>query len=278
MTLTIKPTEAACGASIEGLDLSKPLDQTTVAEIRRAWLEHKVIFFPKQDISDDDLERFSLYFGPFAEEHYIAPLDGRANITEIRRAADETTPIFADGWHTDWSFSETPPAATILYGITIPPHGGATHYINQQKSLEEMPAQLRQRLQGKIALHSAKVAYAPDGLYGEREDDSKRGFKIRHSEAANNVQRHPIIRQHPETGKEVIFGAFGYIIGFEDMAPEEEQKLLEDLYSWQTREEFQYHHQWEAGMLVMWDNRSVLHKATGGYDGFERVLHRTVVE
>ena len=91
------------------------------------------------------------------------------------------------------------------------------------------------------------------------------------------TQLHPIVRVHPETGEEGIFGCIGYIIGVDGMADEEAKSLIMDLYAWQTREEFQYRHVWSQNMLVMWDNRSVLHRATGGYDGHDRLLHRTTI-
>ncbi|WP_185268712.1 TauD/TfdA dioxygenase family protein [Halopseudomonas xiamenensis] len=279
MSYTITPTSGACGATVAGLDLSKELDQATIENLRAAWLQHQVLVFTGQDISDADLERFSLYFGSFAGDPYIASLDDNPNIIELRRAADETTPIFADAWHTDWSFGANPPSATILYGITIPPHGGNTDFVNQKKALQKMPQELRSRLEGKNAIHSARRAYAPTGAYGdgEKESGKERGFKIKTSESAYDTQAHPIIRKHPETGEETLFGCVGYIIGVEDMAEDEANQLLMELYTWQTRPEFQYNHEWKPGMVVMWDNRSVLHKANGGYEGYERVLHRTVI-
>ena len=277
MTFTVTASGQACGANILGLDLSQPLPRKTIEQIRTAWLEHHVLCFPDQNISDDDLERFSQYFGEFAGDPYIAPLKDRKNIIELRRAADEQTPIFAEAWHTDWSFGVTPPAATILYGITIPPQGGHTSFINQHKALDAMPNDLYNRIKDKVALHSAQKGYAPDGLYGEQEKGACRGFKINFSESAYAVQPHPFIRRHPETGEKCIYGCFGYIVGIEGMSEDESMELLEELYLWQTREEFQYNHHWKSGMLVMWDNRSLLHKANGGYQGYERVLHRTVV-
>src|SRR5690606_30922892 len=104
MTFTITPSQGACGATISGLDLSRELDPSVIRDIREAWLRHHVLAFPDQNMDDEDLERFSLYFGSFAGDPYIAPLDDRPNVIEIRRTADETTPIFADAWHTDWSF------------------------------------------------------------------------------------------------------------------------------------------------------------------------------
>lgn len=279
MTYTITTGPGACGAAITGLDLSRELDDSTVQDIRKAWLKHHVLAFPDQRLSDAALERFSLYFGAFAGDPYIATLEDNPNIIEIRRAADETTPIFADAWHTDWSFGRNPPSATILYGITIPPHGGNTDFINQHEALRKMPAQLRERIEGKLAIHSARKAYAPSGMYGDAEKASgkQRGFQIKTSASAYDTQTHPLIRRHPETGEESLFGCFGYIIGIEGMDEPEAEQLLMELYLWQTRPEFQYNHEWKPGMVVMWDNRSVLHKANGGYEGYERVLHRTVV-
>ncbi|HBS31836.1 MAG TPA: TauD/TfdA family dioxygenase, partial [Parvularcula sp.] len=117
MTLRITPSGEACGASVTGVDLSAPLNDGEVAGIRAAWLEHLVLAFPGQRMSDDDLERFTLYFGPFGEDPFIAPVPGRKHIIAVSRAATETGPIFAEAWHTDWSFQATPPAGTCLYGI-----------------------------------------------------------------------------------------------------------------------------------------------------------------
>lgn len=275
MTLIITPSDAACGASVTGADLSRPLDETTIAEIRAAWLEHHVLAFPGQQLSDDDLERFTRYFGPFGDDPFIAPIPGRKHIIAVKRAAEETGPVFAEAWHTDWSFQTHPPAGTCLYGITIPPVGGDTLFTNQHKALEEMPAELRTKLEGKMAVHSARNGYGKAGLYGA--SDKGRSMDIRSSDEAMATQLHPIIRKHPETGREGLFGCAGYIIGFDGMEEEESFALLTELYRWQTRPEFQYRHKWQPGMLLMWDNRSCLHMATGGYQGHDRLLHRTTI-
>src|SRR3990167_1591298 len=151
MTLDISPSGQACGASVTGVDLSRPLSDSAVADIRAAWLAHFVLAFPGQKMSDDDLERFTLCFGPFGDDPFIAPIEGRKHIIAVARAACETGPIFAEAWHTDWSFQETPPAGTCLYGITIPPVGGDTLFANQATALEKMPAELRARIEGKRA-------------------------------------------------------------------------------------------------------------------------------
>jgi len=275
MALEIKISGQACGAEVSGIDLSEPLDTPTIAEIRAAWLEHHVLAFPDQTLTDDDLERFTLYFGPFGDDPFIAPIAGREHIIAVQRAADETAPIFAESWHTDWSFQATPPAGTCLYGIEIPPTGGDTLFVNQHAGLEAMPEEFRAELEGKMAIHSARNAYAPEGVYGA--GDKGRSMDIRPSDTAGKTQTHPIIRNHPETGRPAIFGSPGYIVGIERMDDAAAADLLGRLYRWQTRPEFQYRHKWQAGTLLMWDNRSLLHMATGGYQGHKRRLHRTTI-
>lgn len=275
MTLTITPSGQACGATVTGVDLTQPLDAAISAAIRAAWLEHLVLAFPDQAMSDDDLERFTLAFGAFGEDPFIAPIPGRDHIIAVKRNADETAPIFAESWHSDWSFQARPPAGTCLFGITIPPHGGNTEFVNQRAALAAMPGDLRARIEGKIAIHSAGTGYAPSGLYGE--NDKGRSMDIRPSDSAHATQTHPLIHRHPENGRESLYGCIGYIIGIEGMDEAEAYPLLVELLQWQVQPQFIYSHAWAKNMLVMWDNRSVLHRATGGYAGHDRLLHRTTI-
>lgn len=275
--IEVTPSGQACGAQITGLDLSGDLDQKTITAIREAWMQHHVLAFPGQTLSDQDLERITQYFGEFGKEPYFVPIEGSEHVVALTRRADEKAPVFAEVWHSDWSFLEQPPIGTCLYSLVIPPVGGDTGFINQQKALAEMPAALRDRLEGRSALHSAVAGYSPDGLYGEQEKDSDRSMKILYSESARDVNPHPFISRHPESGRETLLGCFGYIIGVEGMEEGEAFELLLELHQWQTREEFQYTHKWEENMLVIWDNRSVLHKANGGYDGYDRELHRITI-
>ena len=275
-TITVTPSGQACGANVTGLDLSAPLSAQQVAEIRAAWLEHHVLAFPDQILSDDDQERFTVAFGGFGDDPFIAPIPGRKHVIAVKRLANETSPIFAEAWHSDWSFQARPPAGTCLYGITIPPVGGDTLFANQHAALEAMSQDLRARLEGRLAIHSAKKAYAPEGSYGEG-DVARRSMDIRPSREAEATQLHPLIRAHPETGRLGLFSCLGYIIGIDGMSDEEALPLLLELYHWQGREQFHYRHRWQKNTLLMWDNRSVLHAATGGYDGHDRLLHRTTI-
>lgn len=277
MSFVITPTGKPCGAEVCGLDLTCELSAKTVVALRQAWLEHHVLFFPDQPMSDDDLERFTLYFGDFGCDPFIAPIEGREHIAAICHQADEKASIFAEGWHSDWSFQAIPPAGTCLLSITIPPLGGDTGFVNQHQALAAMPTDLRARIEAKIALHSAAAAYAPDGMYGKADKAAGRSMAIIADDSANEIHRHSLICQHPETGVEGLFSCMGYICGIEGMDDEPSHELLEELYRWQTQEQFEYRHQWSEDMLIMWDNRSVLHRVYGGFEGHDRLLHRTTI-
>ena len=276
MTISVTASGEACGATITGVDLTKDLDADSVAAIREAWLEHHVVVFPDQQMSDEDLERFTLCFGDFGDDPYFESIEGHPNIAAIERRADETAPLFASGWHTDWSFMKTPPAATCLYGIKIPPMGGDTLFANQHKAYDEMPGELRDRVEGLTAIHSAEFAYAPGSVL-DTDAEADRSMKIILSEDARAKEEHPYVRAHPETGRLGLFSTMGYIQEFAGMDKAESDALLMELYKYQGSQQFIFRQKWKKDMLVMWDNRSVLHMATGGYDGHDRLLHRTTV-
>ncbi|MCU0919498.1 MAG: TauD/TfdA family dioxygenase [Burkholderiaceae bacterium] len=275
MPLTLTPQAAPCGAIVQGIDLRQPLDADTVARLRQAWLQHQVLAFPGQDLSLDDLERIALHFGPFGTDPYFGSVPGHPHIAQVRRNADETTKIFAETWHSDWSFLPLPPQATLLYGNVIPPVGGDTLFANQYAAWEALSPAMQALLQHKQGIHSARRGYARDGMYGER--DKGRSMAIRYDDSALATQTHPIARVHPQTGRTALFVSPGYTIGIEGLDDTQAQPLLMELFRHQVREDFVYRHRWQPGMLVMWDNRCVIHAATGGYDGHARLLHRITV-
>ncbi|MBT8388474.1 MAG: TauD/TfdA family dioxygenase [Altererythrobacter sp.] len=275
MSLTVTPSGQSCGAIVTGVDLAGELPAELVAHIRAAWLQHKVLAFADQRMDDDALERFTLAMGGFGEDPFFAPIEGRKNIAAILREADETSPLFAENWHSDWSFLAQPPAGTCLLAIDIPPTGGDTLFANQIAAFEALTPERQDFLRGLTAIHSAQLAYAPNGSYGEK--DSGRSMDIRPDESARATQTHPLVQKHPETGEDALYSTLGYIIGIEGMDQTDAIALLSELAQWQSRDEFVYRHRWEPEMLVMWDNRSVLHKATGGYEGHRRELHRTTI-
>lgn len=275
MTLEIIPSGEACGATVNGVSLAAPLDTDTVAAIRAAWLQHRVLGFTRQQLDDDALERFTQAMGGFGQDPFFAPIPGRTHIAAILRESDETSPLFAENWHSDWSFLPVPPAGTCLAAIDIPPVGGDTLFADQIAAFAALPEDRKAYLRTLTAIHSARSAYAPDGSYGK--SDTGRSMAIRHNESARATQAHPLVRRHQETGEEALFSCLGYIVGIEGMDDDQASALLRELIEWQTRDQFVHRRRWEPGMVVLWDNRAVLHRATGGYEGHRRELHRTTI-
>ena len=273
--MDIESSGQACGARVTGCDLSGDLDARMIAEIRAAWLEHKVLSFAGQRMDDDALERFTLAMGGFGEDPFFDPIAGREHIAAILREADEKTPLFADNWHSDWSFLKRPPSGTCLLAVEIPPVGSDTLFSNQVAAFAALPEERKDYLRSLTAIHSASRGYAPDGMYGDK--DEGRSMAIRPGEAARARQTHPLVQPHPETSEEVLFCSLAYVVGIEGMDDMEALSLIVELQQWCEQEQFLYRHQWEPDMLVMWDNRSVNHKATGGYEGYRRELHRTTI-
>ncbi len=275
MSIDITAQSAPCGALIRGIDLTRDLDPSAVAEIRSAWLAHQVIAFPDQRLEIADIERFASYLGPNGEDPYIAAIPGHPRVVQVKRDADEKTPLFAESWHSDWSFLPKPPAATVLYGNVIPPVGGDTLFSNQYAAWDALPASMKTLLQDRNGIHSARRGYSPQGAYGER--DVGRSMAIRYGDSAMKTQLHPLGRRHTETGRTALFVSPGYTIGIEGMPEDEAQQVLLELYAHQSKPEFVYRHRWSVGMLIMWDNRCLIHAATGGYEGHPRLLHRVTV-
>jgi len=277
MAIQVEKTDASCGAFVTGVDLTQEISADLAGELRAIWLENKVVAFPDQKLSDSDLERITLSFGDFGEDPFFGHIDGHENIAAIQRNADERTPIFAEAFHSDWSFLEVPPAGTCLFGITIPPQGGNTLFADQVAAYERLPDALRDKADSLTAIHSAELGYAPDGAYGEDDQEGGRSMKILPSEKAREKRKHPFVRTHHETGHKALYSSAAYIQGFTDLEKEESDALLIEFYGLQVHEDLIYSHKWSKDMLVMWDNRSLLHAATGGYDGYDRLLHRTTI-
>jgi taurine dioxygenase len=273
--MQITAQTASCGATIRGIDLAKDLSDQNLSAIRKAWLDYQVLGFPEQSLSIPDLERFALAIGPSGDDPYIRSIPGHAHVVQVKREANEKTPIFAETWHTDWSFLKQPPAGTALYGNVIPPVGGDTLFSNQYAAWDALPADLRKVLADRHGIHSARNGYSRQGLYGEK--DKGRSMAIIYDDHALKTQLHPIARVHPETGRTALFVSPGYTIGIEGLPEDESRDILLKLFAHQIAPEFIYRHHWSAGMLTLWDNRCLIHAATGGYEGHARLLHRITI-
>ena len=273
--LTISVNDDSFGASISGVDLSSQLSAEETQEIRKAWVKHRVVYFPDQPMNHDQLARFTLSFGGFGDDPYVKSIEEHQNILEVRRDPDEDVAPFGGGWHSDWSFQETPPSATILHSKVIPPLGGDTWYADGIAAYAALDPTTQSEIDDLTTIHSARRPYSHEGYLKSRGPE--RSMTILPNDSALQTQEHPMVRTHPESGEKVLWINLVYTLSVKGLSDSDSQSLLDHLFEHLLDERFIYKHKWKANMLTMWDNRSVQHCAQGGYDGHLRVLHRTTV-
>lgn len=273
--LKITPHENGFGAEISGVDLSMPLPDGLRAEIHEAWAEHAVLSFRDQPLTLDQLEAFTQSIGPFGKDPFIQPMPGRPNVLELRREPDEKATNFGAGWHSDWSFLETPPAATLLRSEVTPPVGGETFFADGRRAYDDLSASMKADLASLRAVHSAGRAYGVQGVFARETE--KRTMKIVVSEEADTQLSHPLVRTHRVTGRKALYVSPVYTVGIEGMSDTESQDLLTSLFAHMIQQQYVYRHHWTQGAVLLWDNRCTMHLAKGGYDGHLRVMHRTTV-
>ena len=261
------------GIGVEVTDFSlSDLTEENISFLRSKWVEYGLIVFPKLPLSHDEFKDFALSFGDFGDDPFISSLPDYPNIAEIKRSANEKATPFGGTWHSDWSFMKKPPSATLLHSKIIPPVGGNTLFANTERSFAALPEEMKNKLRNLKVIHSAKIPYADDGFYALEKEE--RSMKILPSKEAKATFSHPMVKIHPETNKECLFINPVYTINVEGFSEDESQQLLWELYEHMIKDQFVYEHVWNEDMLIMWDNRTVMHQATGGYDGYDRLLHR----
>ncbi len=271
--LTIPPQPGGFGAEVTGVRLAERLGPAELAAVEAAFARHGVLWFPDQPLNHDQLEAFTRQLGPFGHDPYIAPLADRPHILEVRREADETSSPFGSFWHSDWSFQETPPAATILHAKVVPPVGGDTLYADGVAAWETLSPAFQRLLLPLRAIHSAARPYGRSGFYAKEE--GRKGMTILPSAEAEKTFSHPLVRSAVGGGRRALFINPVYTVGIEGFAEAESAALLGFLFQHMTEDRFVLRHRWAPDMLTMWDNRRLTHNATGGYDGHARVMHRT---
>lgn len=269
------PIAGALGAEVRGVDLSHPVAPEVFAEIRAAWGEHLVLFFRDQPLTVEQLETLTLQFGAFGDDPFIAPMAGHPHVIELIREAHETSPAFGNGWHSDWSFQQTPPSATLLHAQEVPEHGGDTLFTNMYLAYEALSDGMKELLSGLTAIHSAAMPYGPNGFYGR--ENAERGIKILPSEKALETVEHPLVRTHGDTGRKCLYVNPVYTVGLKNMHRDESAPILKFLCEHSVQPAFTCRFRWRANSLAIWDNRCTQHMALSDYQGVRRAMHRTTV-
>ena len=273
-SIDVIPTGAALGAVVRGVDLTS-LDDRQFAALKRAWHQHQVILVRGQTLSDQDLVAFSRRFGDLdwapVQETGRRFVEGLPEIYIVSNVKLNGEPIGSLGageavWHTDMSYLDTPPMASTLYALEVPPSGGNTSFCSMYAIYQVLPAELKRRIAGLKIKH--------DGTYNS-------GGFLRQGVTATDDPRtspgavHPLVCTHPDTGRQMLYlgrRRNAYLVGLE-LA--ESEALLDELWRFVERPEFKWEQVWRVGDLVMWDNRCTMHRRDPFDDATRRIMHRT---
>jgi taurine dioxygenase len=275
--IEIVPTGRALGAEIRGVDL-RDVDEHAFAAIHRAWLDHLVLLFRLQDISDDELIAFSRRLGDLD----LAPIqetgrrfvEGHPEIYIVSNVIENGIPVGSLGagdlvWHTDMSYQEEPPKASILYALEVPPGGGNTGFVNMYRAYEAMPSRLKNSLAGLRVKH--------DGTYNSG-GYLRAGVTPTDDPRASPGTVHPLVCTHPETGRKCLYLGRRRNAYIEGLPLAESEALLDEIWSYATRDKLTWYNSWRVGDLVLWDNRCTMHRRDPFDAGTRRVMHRTQIK
>ena len=274
MPIKAQPLTGVFAAEISGINLAS-LSDGDLAELRAVMCAHEVVVVRGQTLEPVQQSTFSARLGPFGEVPFIATMDEFPEVIRVVKEADEGAAFnFGGAWHSDFSFQNEPPSFTILSAVDVPPWGGDTCFASMTAAWNALHEPMQIRLRALNAVHSARDAYSPKM---QALHTGMSGMQIVCDESANDHRVHPLVPVHPETGKEVLFFNRAYVRDIENMPNDEAQSLMSFLHLHTTDVKFMYRHRWQAGDVVIWDNRSTQHVALNDYAGFRRELRRTTI-
>lgn len=267
--MEIIPQSTSIGAEILGLDLSLGLTDLQYAELNQAFLDYQIIFLCNQQLTPQQYMDFASWFGLPREYLFADGIDGFSFITEIVKTETETE-SFGSFWHSDSTYIERPPKATMLYARQVPPRGGDTLFADMYAAYQALSPGMQNMLESLNAVNSASVFPRDEDIYQE--------VKSKNSESKDQQAIHPVIRTHDETGRKSLYVNGIHTLCFEGMTREESQPILNILYERVQKPEYIFRLQWQKDTLAIWDNRCTQHYATNDYHGYRRVMHRIIIE
>ena len=272
-TLSIRRVAGALGAEIGGVDLAGPLADETIAAIRKALVEHQVIFFRDQELTPAQQVAFGARFGPLNIHPYVAGMAGHPEVMEvIKEPSDKTN--FGGGWHSDMSFLETPAIGSILYAVDLPEWGGDTLFASQAAAFEALSPGLQATLEGLSAVHSASREYSAKGQSAQKRSS----MSVAEADGHVGEYVHPMVLVHPETGRKALYVNPAFTLRIDGWKTRESKALLDFLFDHCRYEAFTCRFAWAKGSVAFWDNRSVWHFALNDYPGQRRHMRRVTVD
>ncbi len=282
MTFRVNKLSDAGAAEIVGLDCAQPLDPATLAALNRAILDYPIVAIRDQTLSPKQQAAFSRQLGSLEAQDrktYCHPDDPDILILSNEIRPDGTAVGIVDAgdfWHSDSSHLEEPCKLTLLYAVRNPRQGGDTEYCNLYQVYDALPADLKRQVTGRYGIHHISKLRNPRVTVSAARTDAKDYYKQREHATKDMLQ--PMVRTHPETGRQALYVSPRFTIGIADMPDDEAQPLLDKLFAIMLEPRFRYRHKWRDGDLVIWDNRCLNHQACGGYSLPDiRRMHRTTI-
>jgi taurine dioxygenase len=273
----IIPSGQALGAEIRNLDL-RDLSDSEFDSIHDTWLNHLVVLLRAQRLTDEDVIRFSRRLGNLdwapVQETGRRFVEGHPEIYVVSNVVENGVPIGSLGageavWHTDMSYLETPPKASLLYALEVPRAGGNTYFCNMYLAYEHLPASLKRRTSGLQVKH--------DGTYNSG-GYVRQGLTAVNDPVTSPGTYHPLVVTHPETGRRALYLGRRRNAYLGGLSLVESEALLDELWSYATRDEIVWHNEWQAGDVVLWDNRCTMHRRDPFDPESRRILHRTQIQ
>jgi taurine dioxygenase len=276
-TIAVTPITTHIGAEVSGVDLAQPLSTENFHAIHAAWMQHQVLVFPGQQLTDPQLEAFSARFGlldrkpGYSDDVMDTTTSDYVCVISNVRIDGKAIGDLGDGeavWHTDMSYNPLPPLGALLYALEIPPAGGETGFANMYMAYDTLPAALKARVETLQCKHDATRNSA--GLL-------RRGMPDVTDPTHSPGTLHPMVRTHPVTSKPCLYlgrRRHAYVMG---LPLAESEQLLDDIWAHAAKPEFSWHHTWRVGDVLMWDNRCVMHRRNPFDPAARRVMHRTQV-
>jgi len=265
--ISVHPLAGALGAEISGVDLAKDLDDEAVAAIRRVWLAYLVVFFHDQELTPQQFLGFGRRFGEPIEYPFVKGLPETPEVIPVLKLEHEAV-NFGGIWHSDTTYLERPPMASMLIAREVPEAGGDTEFASMYMAYDTLSDGMKRLLDPLIAMNSSALA----DVSKTREDRLK--DSARRDAATQYVAEHPVVRVHPETGRRALYVNVAHTERFSGMTREESLPILRYLFQHQVRSEFTCRFRWRPGSIAFWDNRCAQHNAINDYPGRRRLMHR----
>ena len=270
--ITVRPVTGTLGAAVAGVDLSRPLDEQTLAEIRAAWLEHQALFFRDQELTPQQHEAFAGNFGELTKAGFMPTLEGASHVFVQEYPGLYSRDVTDITWHCDAAFLPVPSRGSVLYALDVPEGAGDTVWANMYAAYEDLSDSMQSFLSGLTAVH--------DNAYRNLETLMTRLGPEQFLQMRKMLppSEHPVVRTHPETGRKCLFVSELMTSHIKGMKPAESRMLLDFLFRHSTQPEFQCRFTWRKNSVAFWDNRCTIHKGVFDFGDRHRLMHRVSID